>query len=72
MSIDSTYAKIAQVRQKGKRRVTREVPFYNLDMIISVGYSVNSKNATAFRCWANRILKDCLEKDYTNPLAELK
>ncbi len=64
LSIDSTCAKIAQVRQEGKRIVTREIPFYNLDMIISVGYRVNSKNATAFRRWANRILKDYLVKGY--------
>ncbi len=64
LSFDSTCAKIAQVRQEGKRIVTREIPFYNLDMIISVGYRVNSKNATAFRRWANRILKDYLVKGY--------
>lgn len=60
----ATCAKIAQVRQEGKRTITRELPFYNLDMILSVGYRVNSKNATAFRRWANRILKDYLVKGY--------
>lgn len=60
----ATCAKIAQVRQEGKRTITRELPFYNLDMIFSVGYGVNSKNATAVRRWANRILKDYLLKGY--------
>lgn len=60
----ATCAKIAQVRQEGRRTITRELPFYNLDMILSVGYRVNSKNATAFRRWANRILKDYLIKGY--------
>jgi len=60
----STCAKIAQVRNEGKRVVTRNIPYYNLDMIISVGYRVNSKNATAFRRWATTILKDYLIKGY--------
>jgi hypothetical protein len=42
--------------------------FYNLDAILSVGYRVNSKNATAFRIWANRVLKDYLIKGYANCL----
>lgn len=60
----STCAKIAQVRLEGKRQVERTIPFYNLDMIISVGYRVNSKNATRFRKWATSILKDYLVKGY--------
>nr|AIF26404.1 putative cytochrome C biogenesis protein CycH [uncultured bacterium fosmid pJB17E7_contig I] len=60
----STCAKIAQVRLEGKRRVERTIPFYNLDVIISVGYRVNSRNATKFRQWANQILKDYLVKGY--------
>ena len=44
---NSTCAKIAQVRIEGKRKVTREIPFYNLDMIISVGYRVNSWHAVS-------------------------
>ena len=60
----STCAKIAQVRTEGKRNVTRYIPFYNLDMIISVGYRVNSKRGTQFRIWANKILKDYLIKGY--------
>ncbi len=60
----STCAKIAQVRTEGKRSITRYIPFYNLDMIISVGYRVNSKRGTQFRIWANKILKDYLLKGY--------
>ena len=61
---EATCAKIAQVRTEGKRNVTRYIPFYNLDMIISVGYRVNSKRGTQFRIWANKILKDYLIKGY--------
>ena len=57
---ESTCAKIAQVRTEGKRNI----PYYNLDMIISVGYRVNSKRGTQFRIWANKILKDYLIKGY--------
>ncbi|MGN0048587.1 MAG: RhuM family protein [Bacteroides sp.] len=45
----STCAKIAQVRTEGKRRIQRDIPYYSLDMIISVGYRVNSRKATVFR-----------------------
>ena len=61
---ESTCAKIAQVRKEGKRHVTREIPYYNLDMIISVGYRVNSIRGTQFRIWANRVLKDYIVKGY--------
>lgn len=61
---DSTCAKIAQVQTEGKRIVTRQINYYNLDVIISVGYRVNSKNATQFRIWANTVLKDYLVKGY--------
>ena len=60
----STCRKFRQVRQEGKRMVTREIPMYNLDMIISVGYRVNSKRGVKFRQWANRILKEYLVKGY--------
>ena len=60
----STCRKFRQVRQEGKRMVTREIPIYNLDMIISVGYRVNSKRGVKFRQWANRILKEYLVKGY--------
>ena len=61
---DSTCAKIAQVQIEGKRTVKRDIPFFNLDMIISVGYRVNSKRGIKFRQWANKILKDYLVKGY--------
>ena len=54
----ATCAKTAQVQIEGNRRVKRITYTYNLDMIISVGYRVNSKHATNFRIWANRILKE--------------
>ena len=60
----ATCAKNAQVRTEGKRAIKRIVPFYNLDMIISVGYRVNSKNATKFRQWATGVLKQYLVKGY--------
>ena len=60
----ATCAKIAQVRQEGKRSITREIEHYNLDLIISVGYRVNSKRGTQFRIWANKVLKDYLTNGY--------
>ena len=60
----STCAKNAQVRTEGHRSILREIPYYNLDMIISVGYRVNSKNATSFRRWATSVLKQYLIKGY--------
>ena len=61
---ESTCAKIAQVQTEGKREVKRTIPYFNLDMIISVGYRVNSKRGVKFRQWANRVLKDYLVKGY--------
>ena len=61
---ESTCAKIAQVQTEGKRQVRRTIPYYNLDMIISVGYRVNSKRGIRFRQWANNILKQYLIKGY--------
>ena len=61
---DATCAKNAQVQEEGGRKVRRTIPYYNLDMIISVGYRVNSKNATQFRVWATSILKQYLIKGY--------
>ncbi len=60
----STCAKIAQVQTEGKRQVTRLIPYFDLDMIISVGYRVNSKRGVQFRQWANRVLKQYLIKGY--------
>ena len=61
---ESTCAKIAQVQTEGKREVKRSIPYFNLDMIISVGYRVNSKRGIKFRQWANHILKQYLIKGY--------
>ena len=61
---DPTSAKIAQVQQEGSRQVSREVEFYNLDAIISVGYRVNSSKATQFRIWATKTLKEFIIKGF--------
>ena len=61
---ESTCAKIAQVQIEGSRQVTRNIPYFNLEMIISVGYRVNSKRGVKFRQWANRVLKEYLVKGY--------
>ena len=60
----STCAFFAQVQDEGLRKVTRKIPYYNLDMIISVGYRVNSKRGTQFRIWANKVLKEYLIKGF--------
>lgn len=60
----ATVSKMEMVRQEGKRTVKRRIDTYNLDMILSVGYRVNSKNATQFRIWANKVLKEYLIKGY--------
>lgn len=54
---NSTVAKFATVQNEENRKVTRSIEYYNLDMIISVGYLVKSKNGIIFRKWANKILK---------------
>lgn len=60
----STCAKIAQVREEGSRSVRREILYYNLDVIISVGYRVNSHRGTQFRIWATQQLKEYLIKGF--------
>lgn len=60
----STCAKIAQVQKEGNRNVKRIYPYYNLDMIISVGFRVNSKKAIKFRTWANKIIKDYMVQGF--------
>lgn len=64
LTLKATCAKNAQVQQEGNRRVSREIPYYNLDMIIAVGYRVNSKRATQFRIWATNVLKQYLTQGY--------
>ena len=60
----STVAKFATVQIEGNREVIREIEYYNLDVIISVGYRVKSKNGIIFRKWANKVLKDYMLKGY--------
>lgn len=60
----STISKMEIVRVEGLRSVKRMIDAYNLDMILSIGYRVNSVRATEFRIWANQILKDYLLKGY--------
>jgi len=61
----STVAKFATVQTEGQRTVIRQIEFYNLDVIISVGYRVKSQRGIQFRIWANKILKDYLLKGYS-------
>jgi hypothetical protein len=61
---DATVRKFRTVRTEGKREVSRELEYYNLDMIIAVGYRVNTKRGTQFRIWANKVLKEYLVKGY--------
>jgi len=61
---EATVAKNATVQKEGDRTVTREVEYYNLDLIISLGYRVNSQRATRFRQWATKVLKEYLLKGY--------
>ena len=60
----STVAKFATVQNEGGRKVIRDIEYYNLDMIISIGYRVKSQNGIIFRKWANKILKDYMIKGY--------
>lgn len=61
---NSTTELFSVVQKEGKRNVTRNIKFYNLDAILSVGYRVNSKRGTQFRQWATQRLKDYLLKGY--------
>jgi hypothetical protein len=69
---EATCAKIAQVQTEGQRTVSRQIEFYNLDAIISVGYRVNSTQATAFRIWATERLKEYIIKGFTMDDERLK
>nr|WP_315197392.1 virulence RhuM family protein [uncultured Flavobacterium sp.] len=60
----STTRKIRAVQTEGKREVSREIDFYNLDAIIAVGYRVNSNQATQFRIWATKTLKEFIIKGF--------
>ena len=67
---ESTVKEYLTVQNEGERKVSRKVKYYNLDVIISVGYRVKSKRGTAFRIWANNVLKQyshkglCRERAY--------
>ena len=61
----ATVAKFAIVQNEGGREVTRHIEFYNLDMILSVGYRVKSNRGVEFRRWANKVLKEYLLKGYS-------
>ncbi|MBQ9024614.1 MAG: virulence protein RhuM/Fic/DOC family protein [Bacilli bacterium] len=65
LSDESVVAKFATVQKEGNRQITRNIDYYNLDMIISVGYRVKSQNGIIFRKWANKVLKDYLLKGYS-------
>ena len=69
---DSTCRNFRQVQIEGNRRVTREIPFYNLDMIISLGYRVKSRIATKFRIWATERLKEYIVKGFAMNDEQLK
>ncbi|MBU4338974.1 virulence RhuM family protein [Patescibacteria group bacterium] len=69
---NSTCAKIAQVQSEGSRSVKRDIEFYNLDAIISIGYRVNSAKATHFRVWATERLKEYIIKGFTMDDERLK
>lgn len=61
----STVRDFRTVRQEGKRQVVRNLTYYNLDAIISIGFRVNSKRGIQFRQWANKVLKEYLLKGYS-------
>jgi len=60
-----TVAFFATVQMEGEKTVSRNITFYNLDLVLSVGYRVNSKNATKFRQWATKTLKQHIIKGWT-------
>ncbi|MDR2880550.1 MAG: virulence RhuM family protein, partial [Azoarcus sp.] len=72
LSQEATCREFRRVRIEGSRQVTRSLPFYNLDAIISVGYRVRSHIATAFRIWATERLNEYLVKGFTMDDARLK
>ena len=69
---DSTVAKNATVQMEAGREVKREIEFYNLDAILSVGYRVKSKQGTQFRIWATAVLKGNIIKGYTMYVERLR
>lgn len=72
MNQETTCREFRQVRAEGNRQVSRTLPFYNLDLIISLGYRIRSHIATAFRIWATERLREYLVKGFTMDDARLK
>jgi hypothetical protein len=62
---NSTVAKFATVQREGGRTIKRDIEYYNLDVIISVGYRVKSQRGTQFRIWATNVLRDHLVQGYS-------
>jgi len=69
---EATCRKFRQVQKEGSRNVEREIPFYNLDMIISLGYRIKSRIATSFRIWATKRLNEYIRKGFTMDDERLK
>ena len=69
---NSTVANFATVQNEGEREVVRNIDYYNLDVIISVGYRVKSKRGTQFRIWANTVLKEYIKKGFVMDDERLK
>lgn len=72
LSSEATVSILEIVQKEGEREVNRSLEFYNLDMIIAVGYRVNSKKATKFRQWATQTLKEYIQKGYLLNMDMLK
>ena len=69
---ESTCSILEQVQIEGERTVKRKREYYNLDMIISIGFRVNSKKAIKFRTWANKIIKEYMIKGYNLDVERFK
>jgi len=69
---NSTIEEISIVQKEGTRDVIRKISFYNLDVIIAVGYRINSKKATQFRIWATKILRNYIQKGFVLDKERLK
>ena len=65
LSPKATVSKMETVQREGGRFIKRAIEYYNLDMVIAIGYRVNSRHATRFRMWATRVLRDHIIKGYT-------
>ena len=69
---EATVRKFRTVQTEGNRSVEREVEYYNLDMIISLGYRIKSKIATQFRQWATKLLNEYIRKGFTKELKQIE